>query len=514
MWDSKYRKDLIATRGKAVLGGGQEAIDKQHAKGKQTARERINLLFDKGSFTEISGAMQSFDMAATLPSRHVPGDGVVIGYGEIDGRAVFAAVEDFTVNGGTLGEVHAQKICYAMDMAYSMKAPFIMINDSGGARIQEGLRSLNGYSGMFRRNVRASGIIPQIAVIMGPCAGGACYAPALCDFIFMVRGTSQMFITGPAVVRDAIGENTTVEELGGADVHMKVSGVAHFGYDSEEKCLNDVRRLLSYLPQSNEFIPSICGPVAPSLSKSLEEIVPDNTKKPYDMYEVIDAVFDGGSFFEVQKEFARNIIIGLARIAGSVCGIVANQPIVKSGALDVDSSDKAARFIRFCDSFNIPIITLEDVPAFWPGTEQEHKGIIRHGAKLLYAYCEATVPRMTVVLRKAYGGAYITMNSKGEGADLIFAWPIAEMAVMGDEAAVDIIYRDRLKASADPKGDRVEFLKEYRQKLMAPQAAAINGLVDEVILPEETRSRLIEGLKMMAGKKRPRWCGRHGNMPV
>lgn len=537
-------KDLEERRKKAALGGGQSRINKQHESGKLTARERIEVLLDEGSFVEVDGFIESRIDDFDLDKRRVPGDGVVTGYGEIDGRLVFVASEDFTVIGGTLGEYHSFKICRIQDMAMQMKAPLICINDSGGARIEEGISSLSGYSGMFLRHTKASGMIPQIAVILGPCSGGACYAPAICDFIFMVRDISKMFITGPNVVKTVINEEVSVEELGGADVHAKKSGVSHFTYDTEGECLMGVRKLLTYLPSSYEertpVILSAQGKQVLSAGKSagkvlhkvgqlrrsmfakeddgrckkLCEIVPDNSRKAYNVKEVIDCVVDENSFFEVQKEFAENAVVGFARMDGEVVGIVANQPASMGGSLDVHASDKIARFIRFCDCYNIPLITLVDVPAFLPGTAQEHSGIIRHGAKILYAYSEATVPKITVIMRKAYGGAYIAMNSKEMGADIVYAWPIAEIAVMGAEGAVNIAFKRKIKAAENPEEMREQCKKEYEERFLNPYVAASRGYVNEVIKPEETRTALLKALRGLRSKKAEAPEKKHGNIPL
>lgn len=542
-WE-EANKDLDERRRKAVSGGGQSRINKQHEAGKMTARERIEVLLDEGSFVEVDGFIESRIDDFDLDKRRTPGDGVVTGYGEIDGRLVFVASEDFTVIGGTLGEYHSLKICRIQDMAMEMKAPLICINDSGGARIEEGISSLSGYSGMFLRHTKASGMIPQIAVILGPCSGGACYAPAICDFIFMVRNTSKMFITGPNVVKTVINEEVSVEELGGAEVHAKKSGVSHFTYDTEGECLMGVRKLLTYLPSSYDektpVILSIQGKQALTAGKNagrvlhkvgqirksvfskdeeqrakrISEIVPDNSRKAYNVTGVIECVVDENSFFEVQKDFATNAVVGFARMDGEVTGIVANQPASMGGSLDVHASDKLARFIRFCDCFNIPLITLVDVPAFLPGTAQEHSGIIRHGAKVLYAYSEATVPKISVIMRKAYGGAYIAMNSKEMGADMVFAWPIAEIAVMGAEGAVSIAFKRKIKAAENPEEMREQCKKEYEDRFLNPYVAAARGYVNEVIKPEETRAALLKALRALRSKAAERPAKKHGNIPL
>lgn len=540
-WDEAL-KDLDVRREKAMQGGGQNKIDKQHQSGKLTARERIDILLDKGSFVEIDGFIESRIDDFDLDKRRVPGDGVVTGYGEIDGRQVFVASEDFTVIGGTLGEYHSFKICRIQDMAMEMKAPLICINDSGGARIEEGISSLSGYSGMFLRHTRASGMIPQIAVILGPCSGGACYAPAICDFIFMVKEISKMFITGPNVVKTVINEEVSPEELGGAAVHARKSGVSHFTYDTERECLMGVRKLLAYLPSNYEEkapmvrniqdeqslfygvnkILSKIGPLRKSIlennqkekAERIKNIVPDNSRHAYNVKEVIECIVDDKSFFEVQEEFAQNAVIGWGRMDGESVGFVANQPAAMGGSLDYHASDKIARFIRFCDCFNLPIITLVDVPAFLPGTEQEHNGIIRHGAKVLYAYSEATIPKISLIMRKAYGGAYIAMNSKEMGADMVFAWPIAQIAVMGAEGAVNIAFKRKIKTAENPDEMREECKNEYEARFLNPYVAASRGFVNEIIRPEETRTKLMQALKGLKGKKADIPKKKHGNMPL
>lgn len=516
MWEEEIQK-LDAWRKKAEAGGGRERIERQHQSGKMTARERIECLLDQDSFVEINAFVESRIDDFRMDERRVPGDGVVTGYGKIHGRTVFVTSEDFTVIGGTLGEYHSWKICQIQDMALDMKAPLICINDSGGARIEEGICSLSGYSGMFLRNTKASGVIPQIAVIMGPCSGGACYSPAICDFIFMVRDTGNMFITGPKVVKTVINEEVTIGELGGADIHARQSGVAHFVYDDETTCLQSVRKLLQYLPDNNvSSIPVPEGVVyeQKDYSKELQKIVPDNSRKPYDVKKVIRCIVDEDSFLEIQEEYARNIVIGFARMKQQVVGIIANQPSVLSGALDCDASDKMARFIRFCDCFSIPLITLIDVPAFFPGTEQEHKGIIRHGAKILYAYAEATVPKISLIMRKAYGGAYIAMNSKNMGADIVYAWPIAEIAVMGAEGAVNIVFKKQILSSEHPEEEEGRLKDEYEATFMNPYIAAKRGYVDEIIKPQETREKLLKALDMLKTKKVTMPFKKHGNIPL
>jgi len=512
-WTEKIA-GLDERRAKVQAAGGQARVDKQHASGKLTARERMEALFDDGTFVETDDMVTSRANDFGMDKKKVIGDGVITGYGKVHGRTVFASSQDFTVGGGSLGEAQAMKICRVMDMAMEMKAPYISINDSGGARIEEGIDSLSGYAGIFYRNTIASGVIPQISVIMGPCAGGACYSPAICDYIFMTRQNSQMYITGPAVVKSVTGEVITASELGGAGVHSSVSGVAHFVYDDDLECLNGVRRLLGYLPQNNEDKSMTVPGRSVDACSTLADIVPADPKKGYDVRDVIAAFIDSGSFFEVQKDFAMNIVVGFARIDGKTVGIVANQSNYMAGSLEINASDKASRFIRFCDCFNIPLVTLVDVPAFLPGTVQEHGGIIRHGAKLLYAYSEATVPRISIIMRKAYGGAYIAMNSKGLGADMVFAWPIAEIAVMGASGAVAIIGRKAIKEAEDPDAVKQQLIDEYNEKFMNPYVAAEHGYVDKVIDPSETREEIIRALDMLENKKAGRPSRKHGNIPL
>ncbi|MCM3586412.1 methylmalonyl-CoA carboxyltransferase [Mesobacillus maritimus] len=507
--------ELYDRRREIELGGGDERIEKQHEKGKLTARERIDLLVDPGSFVELNPFIEHRSVDFGLENQKGPGDGVVTGYGKVNGRPIYLFSQDFTVFGGALGEMHAHKIASVMDLAAKNGAPFVGLNDSGGARIQEGVVSLDGYGQIFYRNSIYSGVIPQISVIMGPCAGGAVYSPAITDFVFMVEKTSQMFITGPKVIETVTGEKISAEDLGGAKVHNTVSGNAHFRGDSEEETLEMVRTLLSYLPQSFEEKPPKMDAVdEDDYRPDLTDLIPFDAVRPYDVRVVIEQVVDKGSFMEIQKDFARNIVIGLARIKGEVVGLVCNQPKFMAGGLDIDSSDKASRFIRFCDSFNIPIITFEDVTGFFPGIKQEHGGIIRHGAKILYAYSEATVPKLTVILRKAYGGAYVALNSKSIGADLVFAWPNAEIAVMGPQGAANIIFSKEIQNSADPEATREQKINEYREKFANPYVAASRGMVDDVIDPRETRIKIIQSLEMLRSKKENRPKKKHGNIPL
>ncbi len=507
---------LRKLREQARLGGGPERIAKQHAKGKLTARERIELLLDRGSFRELDMFVTHRTTDFGLDKQRFLGDGVVTGYGTINGRLVYVFSQDFTVLGGSLGEAHAQKICKIMDLAMKNGAPVIGINDSGGARIQEGVISLAGYADIFLRNTLASGVIPQISIVMGPAAGGAVYSPAITDFIIMVKNTSYMFITGPEVVKAVTHEEVTFEELGGAWIHATKSGVAHFAAENEEDAIFLAQTLLSYLPQNNLEDP----PMRPTTDDplrtdpELDTIIPDSPTKPYDMKEIIRRVVDDGIFFEVHEHFAQNIIVGFAHLGGQSVGIVANQPAVLAGVLDIDASVKAARFVRFCDAFNIPIVTFVDVPGFMPGTAQEHGGIIRHGAKLLYAYAEATVPKVTVITRKAYGGAYDVMSSKHLRADINFAWPSAEIAVMGPEGAVNIIFRKQIAQADDPVAEKARLVAEYRAKFANPYIAASRGFIDDVIEPHETRPRLINALEMLRNKRDTNPPKKHGNIPL
>jgi acetyl-CoA carboxylase carboxyltransferase component len=509
-------QELRKRRTSALQPGGRDAAQRQHDKGKLTARERLEILMDVGSFVETDpfAVHRSHDFG--MDKRRPPGDGVITGFGTVDGRKVFVASQDFTVFGGSMGEVHAQKVCKVMDLALQTGAPFIQINDSGGARIQEGAASLAGYGYIFERNVRASGVIPQISVIMGPCAGGAVYSPAITDFTFMVRETSHMFITGPDVIKAVTGEEVTFEELGGAMTHASRSGVASFVSQDEEECLAMVRHLLSYLPSNNlEDAPSFASVDDPDRrDEGLAHVVPDSAREPYDMHEVIRRIVDDGDFFEVFPFWAMNVVTGFARLDGRAVGIVANQPKVLAGTLDIDASEKAARFVRTCDAFNIPLVTFVDVPGFLPGTDQEYHGIIRHGAKLLYAFTEATVPRLTIITRKAYGGAYLVMNSKHLRADVSFAWPTAEIAVMGPEGAVNVVFRRQIEKAEDPAATRAELIQQYQDKFATPYIAAERGFIDDVIEPAETRPRLIKALRMLSTKRETVPARKHGNIPL
>jgi len=509
--------DLLESKiAEAHLGGGQMRIDSQHKKGKLTARERLHFLLDEGSFEEIGMFVTHRSVEFGLEREKYLGDGVVTGYGKIDGRLVYVYAQDFTVFGGSLSETHAQKICRIMDLAMQNGAPVIGLNDSGGARIQEGVASLGGYADIFYRNTLASGVIPQLSAIMGPCAGGAVYSPAITDFILMVENTSYMFVTGPNVVKTVTHEEVTSEELGGASTHSTKSGVTHFSCANGIECLQTLKQLLSYMPQNcEEDAPSIPYESNGNEKRTqLNSIIPKNPNQPYDVREVIDGVMDSNSFCEVHKNFAENIVVGFARLAGKSIGVVANQPAFLAGVLDNNSSTKAARFVRFCDSFNIPLLVFEDVPGFLPGTDQEWNAIITNGAKLLYAFCEATVPRITVITRKAYGGAYDVMNSKHIGADMNYAWPTAEIAVMGAKGAAEIIFKNEISKAADPEAKLKEKEEEYLSHFANPYRAAERGFIDEVIKPEDTREKLIKAFKMLENKVAKLPKKKHGNIPL
>ena len=501
---------------RAELGGGEDRLRRQHDAGKLTARERIDLLFDAGSFQEVDKLVTHRCRDFGMEEQIVPGDGVVAGHGRIDGRPVYAFAQDFTVFGGSLSETNAAKIVKIMDLALKMGAPVVGLNDSGGARIQEGVLSLGGYADIFLRNTLASGVIPQISAIMGPCAGGAVYSPAITDFNVMVEGTSYMFVTGPDVIRTVTHEDVTKEQLGGAHTHNEISGVAHFAVPDDRECLRLIRDLLSYLPSNNVDEPPRRSTVDPvnREDEALDSLVPESPNQPYDMHDLVHAVADDGEFLEVHQHFARNLIVGFAHLGGRSVGIVANQPAHLAGTLDIDASVKGARFVRFCDAFNIPLVTFEDVPGFLPGTRQEYGGIIRHGAKLLFAFAEATVPKLTVITRKAYGGAYCVMASKHIRTDVNFAWPSAEIAVMGPEGAVNVLYRRELESAEDPAAQRALRVAEFREKFANPYIAASRGFVDAVIRPRETRARLIAALATLATKRDRNPPKKHGNIPL
>ena len=516
MTDNHRTQRLRKLRSRSLLGGGLERIEAQHKKGRLTARERIDLLVDKSSFRETDAFVQHRTHDFDLDQQKFLSDSVITGWGTIEGRLVYIFSQDFTVFGGSLGEVHAEKICKIMDMAMKNGAPVIGLNDSGGARIQEGVVSLGAYADIFLRNTLASGVVPQISAIMGPCAGGAVYSPAITDFIFMVRGSSYMFVTGPDVVKTVTHEEVDFESLGGAAAHAETSGVCHVAADSEADTLYLIRKLMGYLPQNNMEDPPFVqtGDDPLRMEEALDTLVPDDPSKPYNIKDVIQLVVDNGQFFEIHADYAQNIVIGFARLGGHSIGIVANQPAHLAGCLDINSSDKGARFVRFCDCFNIPILTFEDVPGFLPGTGQEHGGIIRHGAKLLYAFCEATVPKLTVITRKAYGGAYDVMSSKHIRGDYNVAWPSAELAVMGPDGAVNIIFRKELEKAKDPVKRKAELVAEYREKFANPYIAAERGYLDDVIEPKETRPRLINALEMLNNKRDANPAKKHGNIPL
>jgi len=507
---------LRELRERSLAPDDQRAIERQHDAGKLTARERIELLLDKGSFQEMDPFVQHRATGFGIEDRRPFGDAVVTGWGTVDGRNVFIFAEDFTRFGGSLGEAVADKICKVIDLAMDTGTPIVGLKDSGGARIQEGVVALNGYGRIFERNVQASGVIPQISVIMGPCAGGAVYSPALTDFVYQVEGSSHLFITGPDVIKTVTGEEVTMDDLGGAHAHSSKSGVTHFVAEDDREALDEVRYLLSFLPQNNMEIPPFFTTMDASdrMDEALTTMIPDSPNQPYSVIDVIESIVDDGEFYEVHEHWAGNIVVGLSRLDGYAVGIVANQPAVLAGTLDIEASTKAARFVRFCDAFNIPLITLVDVPGFLPGVDQEHDGIIRHGAKLLYAFSEATVPRITVIMRKAYGGAFLVMNSRAIRADVVFAWPTAEIAVMGAQGAVNVIHRRALAAADDPEAARAELVAEYEQKFNNPYVAAENGLVDDVIEPRETRPRLIRALDMLRDKRETLPAKKHGNIPL
>lgn len=513
----REKLDLLERkRAESELGGGEARIKAQHAKGKLSARERLDLLLDEGSFVELDRFVTHRSTDFGLEDQKVLGDGVVTGFGNIEGKLVYVFSQDFTVFGGSLSETFAEKICKIMDLAVRNGAPVIGLNDSGGARIQEGVVSLGGYADIFLRNTLASGVVPQISAILGPCAGGAVYSPAITDFTYMVRGSSYMFVTGPNVVKTVTHEDVTMETLGGADTHTTTSGVAHFAYDSEPACLQAIRDLFRFIPQNNLSDAPRGTSADPDdrRDEELLDIVPDNPNKPYDMHDVIRRIVDDGEFYEVQPEYANNIICGFAHLGKFSVGVIANQPAILAGVLDINASVKAARFIRFCDAFNIPLVTFEDVPGFLPGVAQEHGGIIKHGAKLLYAYCEATVPKLTVITRKAYGGAYDVMSSKHIRGDYNVAWPTAEIAVMGPKGAVEILFRKEINESKDPAKATDEKIEEYRQKFAHPYVAASRGFLDDIIDPRDTRPRLIEALKSLQNKRDKNPPKKHGNIPL
>lgn len=517
-WDKKYKTELETWRTGIYQTDetGLHKQERQHAAGKLTARERLSLLFDKGSFREIDQYIETRSTDFGMDVKRCPGDGVITGWGLIHGQVVYAASQDVTVLGGSLGKVHGEKICRIQDMAYESRCPVIFIMDSGGARVEEGVAALSGYSSIFLRNTRCSGRIPQIALLLGYSVGGSSYLPAMCDFTFMTKNTSRMFITGPGVVKEVIGEEISAEELGGAHIHSEVSGAADFVYEDDEEVIRETRKFLTYI-WTEEKKPFDSAVIGKDRSYELEETVPDDQRKVYDIHQAIDILTDSGSFYEVKAGYAKNLVIGFGKINGEVIGIIANQPMELGGSLDAKASEKAARFIRFCDCFDIPLLTLVDTPGFFPGKKQEEEGIIRRGAKLLYAYSEATVPKVTLVLRKAYGGAYIAMNSKCMGADLVYAWPIAQLAVLGAEGAVNVVFRKEIARAEDPENDKTQKIQEYQEKFMNPYFAAKQGYIDEIILPEETRSKLINAFAGLKNKKQCKAFKRekkHGNISL
>jgi acetyl-CoA carboxylase carboxyltransferase component len=512
----RLREELQERRAVIRLGGGEKRIEDQHKKGKYTARERLNMLLDEGSFQEVAPYMAHRFSDFDMESKRFPGDAVVTGFGKIDGRSVAVFAQDFTIIGGSFSEVVSQRVCRVLDLAIEAGVPIIALNDSGGARIQEGIYSLWAYGELFWRNTQASGVVPQISVMLGPCAGGAVYSPGLTDFVVMTQDTSHMFITGPQVIKEVTGEQVDFETLGGATVHASRSGVAHFAAANEDESIAVTKKLLSYIPSNNADSPPAVEPTDDPwrMDEELNHTVPADPNEPYDMREVINRVFDLHSFFEVHAHFAQNAIVGFARLHGQTVGVTAQQPMVMAGVIDIDASDKLARFVRFCDCFNIPLVTLVDSPGFMPGVAQEHGGIIRHGAKIVYAFSEATVPKISIVTRKGYGGAYIVMNSRSIHADLAFAWPTAEIAVMGAEGAVNILFGKELKGAQDPAAERVRLIEEYRQKFASPYPAAGSGNVDDILIPSETRPRLIAALEVLRGKAATMPPKKHGNMPL
>jgi acetyl-CoA carboxylase carboxyltransferase component len=509
-------QELIEREAQIKGMGGPQAVEKQHKSGKLTARQRLDILFDPGTFREMDIFVKHRCVNFGMEKVEIPADGVITGFGQVNGRPVFAFAQDFTSRAGSLGEMHSRKICKVMDLALKAGVPFVGLNDSGGARIQEGVDSLSAYGQIFYRNAIASGVIPQISAIMGPTAGGAVYSPAMTDYVFMVKNTSYMFITGPDVIKSVTGEEITFEDLGGAMAHNMKSGVAHFACDDDEDCLNQIKRLLSFLPNNNMEDPLIspCSDSTMREEASLDGLVPDNPRASYDMYDVIRAIVDDGDYFEPHHYYAQNMIVAFARLNGRPVGIIANQPMVLAGCLDVNAADKATRFIRFCDAFNLPLLTIADVPGYLPGSDQEHRGIIRHGAKLLWCYSEATVPKLTLITRKDYGGSYLAMCSRDLGADMVFAWPTAEIAVMGAEGAANVIFRKEIKAAPDPEAKRQEIIENYENLLYNPYIAASRGFVDQIIVPRETRPRLIEALEVLASKRETLPPKKHGNIPV
>ena len=514
MWNKQKKENYLKVKEEALISGGLERLEKEHKKGKLTARERMELLFDDGKFIEINMLMKSRIDSEELKKKHYLGDGVITGYGKVNGKTVYAAAQDCTISGGAGGEAHVQKICEALELAIKTKSPFICLCDSGGARIEEGIISLSAYSRLFYLNTQASGYIPQIAAIMGNCAGGSSYSPAMCDYIFMVENTSQFFITGPRVIKALTGEDVTMNELGGTKVHGTQSGVANFVCKDDVECINEIRNLLNYIVDTKQqFVVQRKGTYE-ARAQRIENIVSENMRHSYDVRDVITCIVDEHSFFEVSREFAKNMVVGFARLEGKTIGIVANQPSVLGGAIDCDASDKSSRFVRTCDCFDIPLLVLVDVPGFYPGTSEEKKGILRHGAKMLYSFSEATVPKISLIMRKAYGGSYCAMNSKAMGADVVFAWPICEIAVMGADGAVDVMFNKQIAKAENPEQLRQEQIKKYEEKYLNPYFAASFGMVDEVILPEETRSKIIDAFYSLENKQVLTYKKKHGNIPL
>lgn len=513
-WTKEVKETYIQKKEEALISGGLERLEREHQKGKLTARERMELLFDDKQFTEIHMLVKSRVESEEIKKKHYLGDGVIAGYGKVNGVTVYAIAQDCTVSGGAGGEAHVQKICQALELALKTKSPFVCLCDSGGARIEEGIISLSAYSRLFYLNTQASGYIPQIAAIMGNCAGGSSYSPAMCDYIFMVKDTSQFFITGPRVIKALTGEDVTMNELGGADVHSKCSGVANFVCKDDAECIAEIRKLLNYINVKEQPFTAKRKTDYSAIGRKIEEIVTENTRRSYDVRQVISCLADEETFFEVSSEFAKNMVVGFCRLEGKTVGVVANQPCVLGGSIDCDGADKCARFVRFCDGFDIPLLVMVDVPGFYPGTSEEKKGILRHGSKMLYAFSEATVPRVSVIMRKAYGGAYCAMNSKALGADIVFAWPICEIAVMGADGAVDVMFNKQIKQAENPEEYRQEKIAQYEKKYLNPYFAASLGMVDEVVLPEETRAKVVEAFKALEGKQVVGYSKKHGNIPL
>lgn len=513
-WSNNVKEKYSEIKEQALLSGGVERLEREHKKGKLTARERMELLFDNKEFTEINMLMKSRVESEEIKKKHYIGDGVISGYGKVNGKTVYAVAQDCTISGGAGGEAHVQKMCEALELALKTKSPFVCLCDSGGARIEEGIISLSAYSRLFYLNTQASGYIPQIAAIMGNCAGGSSYSPAMCDYIFMVKETSQFFITGPRVVKALTGQDVTMDELGGADVHSQNSGVAHFVCNNDTECIMEIRKLLGYIKEKEIAVLEKKKNNYGALGKEIEDIVTENTRRSYDVRQVISLLVDADSFFEVSKDFAKNMVVGFSRFEGKTVGIVANQPCVLGGSIDCDAADKCARFVRFCDSFDIPLLVMVDVPGFYPGVTEEKKGILRHGSKMLYAFSEATVPKVSLIMRKAYGGAYCAMNSKAMGSDMVFAWPICEIAVMGADGAIDVMFNKQIKNAENPEEYRQEQIIKYEEKYLNPYFAASYGMVDEVILPEETRMKLIKAFDSLKNKEISVYKKKHGNIPL